>query len=78
MAAKAKRTEKQFWEDYYSQLVGGVVKGFGVVEEEDGYWPCFNVKLITGELVQIEVSQDPEGNGPGFLFGLPKVKGTSE
>lgn len=78
MAAKAKRTEKQFWEDYYSQLVGGVIEGFGIVEEEDDYWPCFNVKLVTGELVQIEVSQDPEGNGPGFLFGLPKVKGTSE
>ena len=72
------RTEKQFWEDYYGQLVGGVVKGFGVVEEEDGYWTCFIVKLITGEEVQIEVSQDPEGNGPGFLFGLPKVKGTAE
>jgi hypothetical protein len=73
-----RKTEKQFWEEYYGQLVGGVIKGFGIIEEDDGYWPCFIVKLITGEEVQVEVSQDEEGNGPGFLSGLPKVGGISE
>lgn len=72
------RTEKDFWTDYYKQLVGAVVVGFGVVEEDDEFWPCFNVKLVTGEVVQIDVSQDEEGNGPGFLFGLPSVKGTNQ
>ena len=72
-----KRTYKQFWEDYYGQLVGAVITGFGIVEEDDygisDYWPCFIVKLITGEEIQIELSSDEEGNAPGFLFGLPSV-----
>lgn len=74
-----KRSYKQFWEDYYGQLVGAVVIGFGIVEEDDDWggqqhWPCFKVKLINGEVIQIELSSDEEGNEPGFLFGLPSVE----
>lgn len=74
-----KRSYKQFWEDYYGQLVGSVIVGFGIVEEDDDwggkdYWPCFKVKLMNGEVIQIELSSDEEGNEPGFLFGLPMVE----
>ena len=34
-------------------------------------FPQFLVKLSTGEIIEIEVSKDPEGNDGGFLFGLP-------
>jgi hypothetical protein len=31
----------------------------------------FLVKLANGQLTELVVSQDEEGNGGGFLFGLP-------
>jgi hypothetical protein len=33
--------------------------------------PVLNVRLATGERLKLEISRDPEGNGPGFIFGLP-------
>jgi len=35
----------------------------------DGF-PSFTVKFKDGEIGQIQISQDPEGNGGGFIFGL--------
>jgi hypothetical protein len=31
----------------------------------------FIAKLTNGELVELVLSQDEEGNGGGFMFGLP-------
>jgi hypothetical protein len=36
----------------------------------DGF-PTFTIRFANGEVGQIEISQDPEGNGGGFVFGLP-------
>ena len=35
-------------------------------------WPTFTAKKGK-DTFTLEVSQDPEGNGEGFLFGLPDV-----
>ena len=48
------------------------------VEDEMGYpevWPTLTMTnpKYPGVKLKVEVSQDPEGNGPGFLFGLPHV-----
>ena len=68
--------EREFYTKYYSQLIGCKITGFVLTEDsEDNLWPTFTVKK-TGvkEPYIIEVSQDEEGNGPGFLFGLPTPK----
>ena len=52
---------------YFQHLVGKKIVEVGVTR--DGF-PFF--KLDDGK--KIEVSRDPEGNGPGWLFGLPRVK----
>lgn len=51
---------------YLKPLVGKKIVEVG--ETKEGY-PFF--KLNDG--TKIEVSRDEEGNGPGFLFGLPMV-----
>ena len=65
--------EKQFQKDYYGQLVGFTVTKFEPkVEDMGGYeevWPRLTLKKGEQE-VEVEVSRDEEGNGPGFLFGL--------
>lgn len=39
---------------------------------EDGeVWPTLLVRTTEGQILRLEVSRDEEGNGPGFLFGLP-------
>ena len=38
--------------------------------ENETFWPTFTMTK-DGETFTIEVSQDEEGNGAGFLFGLP-------
>ena len=65
-----------YWKDYYAQLDGAtIVKYLGIVKDEiDSYgkpFPLFAVVLKDGTKVQLEISQDEEGNGGGFIFGLP-------
>jgi hypothetical protein len=71
----AKDTIQERWnEGYYTQLNGAKILGFiGTINDGDGGdgFPRFMVKLASGENIFIEISQDPEGNGGGFIFGLP-------
>jgi len=50
------------YDDYFSQL-----KGFTIVDYESGTFPTFIMKKGTST-IRVEVSQDEEGNGGGFLF----------
>ena len=62
----------EFYTKYYSQLVGATVTGFELIQDEYEdyiFWPTFTFTK-DGETLTIEVSQDEEGNGAGFLFGL--------
>lgn len=67
-------TETRWNEGYYSQLNGAkIVRFMGTLEDEFGGtgFPQFEILLSDGTQTTLEVSQDPEGNGGGFLFGLP-------
>ena len=63
----------KFFATYYGSLVGATVISFdGMTESDmDDGFPTFTVKFANGEIGQIEISQDAEGNGGGFIFGLP-------
>lgn len=66
-------TQVRWNKGYYSQLEGAtILKFLGTVEDEFGGrgFPQFLVRLANGEETTVEVSQDEEGNGGGFLFGL--------
>ena len=65
--------QERWNEGYYSALNGAkIIRFIGTVSEEFGTgFPQFLVKLSTGEIIEMEVSKDPEGNGGVFLFGLP-------
>ena len=70
-----KQQEIDFYTRYYTQLVGAKITGFELVQDEyDDHtmWPTFTAKKGK-DTFTLEVSQDPEGNGEGFLFGLPDV-----
>lgn len=64
-----------FWDKYYRQLEGATVVQFvGVIPDEDEPYiafPTLVVRLKDGSICELEISQDPEGNGGGFIFGLP-------
>ncbi len=69
-----------FMTRYYKQLVGATVVSFHYQMEEDdedafstGDWPTFTMEK-DGEQFDMQVSRDTEGNGPGFLFGLPDIR----
>ena len=63
---------KAFYTRYYKQLEGATITKFeGIIG--DGYgdgFPAFQVTLANGQIVTLEISRDPEGNGGGFIFGL--------
>lgn len=67
-------TQERWNEGYYSALNGAkIIRFLGTVPDEwggDGF-PQFLVKLANGQIIEMEVSKDPEGNDGGFLFGLP-------
>lgn len=65
----------EFWNDYYSGLEGATILKFkGMVTDEfnpyDEGFPQFLVRFSSGEIGNVEISRDPEGNGGGFIFGL--------
>ena len=74
-----KPDELSFYGKYFRQLVGARILDFkmAVDPDEGDYWPTFLVKLASGEQIEIEISQDEEGNGPGFIFGLANPNETA-
>jgi len=59
-----------FYDRYYGQLEGATINRY--LGMRDGF-PAFELLMDDGAhgyIAEIEVSQDPEGNGGGFLFGL--------
>lgn len=63
---------KAFYTRYYKQLEGATITKFdGIIGDENGEgFPAFQVTLANGQIIDLEVSRDPEANGGGFLFGL--------
>jgi len=66
-------TARKFYEEYYGSLVGATITKVTMSDddEEGNCWPMFDVTLKDGTKLELELSQDEEGNGPGFMFGLP-------
>jgi hypothetical protein len=70
---------REFYKRYYNQLVGSTIiefVGMNLSDEDKRLgmgpeFPCFKVRLKDGTYGLIEVSRDEEGNGGGFIFGLP-------
>ena len=66
---------ESYWNKYYGSLVGATVLKFnGMVKDDEDDWgdgfPSYTVRFADGSIGEIQISQDPEGNGGGFLFGL--------
>lgn len=74
MTDETKKQISDFWNNYYKSLEGATITKFsGMHDDEmggDGF-PAFFVRFANGDEGLIEISRDPEGNGGGFIFGLP-------
>ena len=65
------RTE--FYRRYYGVLVGYQVDSVALAQDEGGaLWPTLTMTKQGSPDLEVEVSRDEEGNGPGFLLGLPR------
>jgi len=62
-------TEEQFKKEYYQQAVGFRIVAATVSPDGFPQLICHKGK----EEIVLEVSRDEEGNGAGFLFGLPRI-----
>ena len=63
----------EFWSKYYGSFVGATILSFEGMNTEEDFgdgFPEFGVRFANGEVGIISISQDPEGNGGGFIFGL--------
>ncbi len=67
-----KTQEHTFYEKYYAALKGATIVGTRVELQDGQCWPVIKVRMDNGDELELEVSRDSEGNGPGFLFGLPR------
>lgn len=66
-------TSNEYYAKYYGDLVGATILSFEGMQNEEEFgegFPTFTVKFKDGEIGQIQISCDPEGNGGGFIFGL--------
>jgi hypothetical protein len=65
------RRGKAYYDRYYGQLEGVVIEKFLGMQADDFAlrdWPVFQVRYPDGEVHEMRVSIDEEGNGGGFLF----------
>lgn len=81
--SKHSDTERKWMIEYLTPLVGTTITEVGVTEADEfgSAYPYFKTRKAAtrtaeAEEMTIEVSQDEEGNGPGFLFGLPSPGST--
>lgn len=60
----------RWFERHYGQLRGATIEEVGQAEGDypTESWPVLIVRMADGTRRQVEVSRDPEGNGPGHLF----------
>lgn len=70
--------ETAWLRQYLSEINGATIIGTDVVIDDLGIWPVLEIMLTTGEVISAEIAADPEGNGPGFLFGLAKPETKNE
>lgn len=66
-------TTNEYYAKYYGDLVGATILSFDGMNNEEDFgdgFPTFTVKFKDGEIGQIQISSDPEGNEGGFIFGL--------
>ena len=62
-----------YWTKYYKDLEGATILkfvGMNIDDDLSDGFPTYQVKFASGEVGEISISQDPEGNGGGFIFGL--------
>jgi hypothetical protein len=68
------KLKADFWTLYYSELEGATILNFVEMRKDEfggSDFPIFLVKFSSGFIGEIQISQDEEGNGGGFVFGLP-------
>ena len=82
--------ETQYWNSVYSKLLGYRLIGIkwykypdyeGVRYDEPPMPILLFEKISSSHIIEVSLQQDPEGNGPGYMMGipednLPKVKPT--
>lgn len=67
----AQKKHREWLAGYLRPLIGGEIEEVAATDEDGAAWPHIWVRLPTGEKCHLEISRDEEGNGPGFIFGIP-------
>jgi len=70
-----------WYTSYFGQLIGATLVEFRMEKDEyqaGVWWPVYTVRMPDGHLREIWLSQDEEGNGPGWLDGMPLPPGVGE
>jgi|LakMenEpi03Aug12_release.lakeMendotaPanAssembly.Ray.scaffolds.fasta_scaffold1332526_2 hypothetical protein len=61
--------QKKAIESEFAPLIGATVVSAGAILDDDGNcWPVVRFRTADGRLMQLELSSDEEGNGPGHPF----------
>jgi hypothetical protein len=74
--ASAQDRETAWILNHYAPLIGGRITLIEPARDDYGQvWICLRVEFEDRPALRVEVSCDPEGNGPGHLFiGTEEVK----
>jgi hypothetical protein len=59
---------------YYAPLEGAKIEGVEIENDGEYDWPVLKVLTKDGDLIECTIMRDPEGNGPGWIDGLPYPK----
>ena len=81
-AERRLQAHRRWWQAYLAPLKDATIKAAGLKMLPDDdileEWPVLLIETVDGKMLEVTISRDPEGNGPGFLFGLPMPDTTDE
>lgn len=67
------KADLDWWTKHYRQLEGATIYIVEVVDEGGRHpTPVLGLKMRDGTELMVTVLCDPEGNGAGFIEGLPR------
>lgn len=69
--------DRNFKLKYYSFLKDARIVSVEIFQDDmfngpDKNWPVITIEK-DGSFYELQISKDSEGNGPGYIFGIPNV-----
>lgn len=62
-----------YFSRHYQPLVGARIRSVELINNGGDIYPVLVAELKDGRVARLTITADPEGNGPGYIDGVPEA-----